>query len=78
MGFEWVACVAALLKRIKQGTSSKALIIVCIFIPSFFLPLSGLRPTSFKISLNRLIVVESTIFKFLTGGFNGSVIKVGD
>ena len=49
-----IAEIKELLKRIKQGTSSKAFIMVCILMPPFFLPVSGLRPTPFKISLNRL------------------------
>lgn len=50
--------VAALLKQTRQGTSSMALIIVCILIPPFFFPFMGLRPTPFNISLKRLMVAN--------------------
>ena len=54
--------LAADVNLISLGTFSLANISVCTFIPPFFLPVLGLRPTPLKTKLeNRLIVVESGV-----------------
>lgn len=48
-------------KFTRQGTSSELLIVVCAFMPPFFLPVMGFLPTPLKQEPNNEIVVESTM-----------------
>lgn len=57
-----LSLVAADVNLISEGTPSFAWMLVWTFMPPFFFPVFGWRPTPLKIRLeNRLIVVESII-----------------
>jgi hypothetical protein len=59
----WWSCVAGL-NQTKFGTFSSAFITLCDLIPPLLFPLIAFLPTHFNMSLNRLIVVLSTILIF--------------
>ena len=59
--------VAADVNFMSDGTPSLAWMFVCTFIPPFFLPVFGLRPTPLKSRLeNNDMVVESMICRRLS------------
>lgn len=63
------SCVAADVNCTSHGTPSLACMVVCTFMPPFFLPVLGFLPTPLKMRLeNRVTVVESMILMFLNHG----------